>query len=86
MNNREITLAYIAGALDGDGSFSLIKATASAARSPLYYPMIQLANTREELVCVLKNEFSGTVSIRKSYIGKDGGTRKECYQWKLVLN
>lgn len=83
MENREIKLAYISGALDGDGSFSLIKATAAAARSPLYYPMIQLANIKNEMTSLLYEEFGGAVSTRKSYIGKDGATRKECYQWKL---
>jgi hypothetical protein len=82
MENREVRLAYLAGALDGDGSFSLIKATAAAARSPLYYPMIQLANVKKELIELFMQEFGGSYTTRKSYIGKDGGTRQECYQWK----
>lgn len=82
MENREIKLAYIAGALDGDGSFSLIKTKSAAARSPLYYPMIQLANIKYELTSLLYEEFGGSVNTRKSYVAKDGGTRKECYQWK----
>jgi hypothetical protein len=83
MEDRNIKLAYIAGALDGDGSFSLIKATASAAKSALYYPMIQLANVNMDIVSLLYEEFTGSVNKRKSYVAKDGGTRKECYGWKL---
>ncbi len=35
MNNK-IKLAYFAGALDGDGSFSLIKGMSHSSVSPLY--------------------------------------------------
>lgn len=83
MEDREIKLEYIAGALDGDGSFSLIKVTAASARSPLYYPMIQFANTNADIVSRLYEKFGGIVTTRKSYVAKDGRTRKECYQWKL---
>ncbi len=41
MKDKEISVAYIAGVLDGDGSFSLIKKHEKKNRSPLYFPMIQ---------------------------------------------
>lgn len=80
--NKDIKLAYFAGALDGDGSFSLIKGTPNKDRSPLYYPMIQLANAKKELIELFKNEFGGSVNLRKAYMAKDGHERKPSYQWK----
>lgn len=80
--NKEIKLAYLAGALDGDGSFSLIKGLSSAAISPLYYPMIQISNVEKEIIDLF-DDFNGNRNLRKSYVGKDGGTRKPSHQWKL---
>jgi hypothetical protein len=76
-------LAYLAGALDGDGSFSLIKGYSSVGVSPLYYPMIQLANAHKLLVDLLLSEFGGSVGVRAPYEGKDGSWRLPSYYWKL---
>lgn len=83
MNNREIKLAYIAGALDGDGSFSLIKGTSHSSVSPLYFPMIQLANASKDMIDLFCEEFGGSTNVRKAYIGKDGSVRKISHQWKV---
>jgi hypothetical protein len=80
--NKGIKLAYIAGVLDGDGSFSLIKGSSKKSFSPLYYPMIQLASANRDLIDLFKSEFGGNVTIRDSYIGKDGSKRLPSYQWK----
>lgn len=81
--NKEIKLAYIAGVLDGDGSFSLIKNPSSGHISPLYYPMIQLANAHKPLVDMFKDEFGGFRSERLSYFGKDKSVRRPSHQWKM---
>lgn len=81
--SEDIKLAYFAGALDGDGSFSLIKGTSSAAISPLYYPMVQFANAKKEIVDLFHAEFGGSLSFRKAYVAKDGFERQPSYQWKL---
>lgn len=75
-------LAYLAGILDGDGSFSLIKTSSNTSKSPLYYPLIQLANTSKSLIDHFLN-YGGTSIVRESYIAKDGRRRKKCYQWKI---
>lgn len=80
--NKETKLAYLAGALDGDGSFSLIKGTSFMAISPLYYPMIQFANAKKDIVNLFSSEFGGGVKVRDPYVGKDGSTRVASYQWK----
>ncbi|HEX2977880.1 MAG TPA: LAGLIDADG family homing endonuclease [Candidatus Babeliales bacterium] len=82
MNNK-IKLAYFAGALDGDGSFSLIKGTSHSSVSPLYYPMIQFANANQDIVNVFRSEFGGSKSTRQQYIAKNGSARLASYQWKL---
>jgi hypothetical protein len=81
--NRNIRLAYLAGALDGDGSFSLIKGTSHSSVSPLYYPCIQLANANKEIVDLFSAEFNGGQGMRKSYIGKDGSKRSISHYWRL---
>ncbi len=83
MVNKETTLAYLAGALDGDGSFSLIKGTSSTSISPLYYPMVQLANAKPDIIEMLVSEFGGNQGIRLPYMGKDGSERLISYRWKL---
>lgn len=81
--HKETRLAYLAGALDGDGSFSLIKGTSHSSVSPLYYPMIQLANANKELVDLFYDTLGGRSSVRPSYVGKDGGSRLPSYYWKI---
>lgn len=80
--NKEIELAYFAGVLDGDGSFSLIKSFAKKSRSPLYYPMIQLASANSDLINLFKSKFGGYTTLRNAYIGKDGSVRLVSHQWK----
>ncbi len=82
MKEEQIIMAYIAGVLDGDGSFSLIKRK-NGASSPLYQPMIQLANANKNLVELIKSKFGGTLFERVPYLAKDGAFRKTSYSWKL---
>lgn len=83
MECKGVILAYLAGALDGDGSFSLIKGSSKTSISPLYYPMIQLANASKNIIDLLYFEFGGHIGLRKSYIGKDGSKRLPSHYWKL---
>ena len=83
MEDENMTLAYVAGVLDGDGSFSIIKKIENALRSPLYYPVIQLANASKELVEMFQEKFGGSFFTRKARELKDGGKRKPSHQWKL---
>lgn len=81
--NTEQVMAYLAGAFDGDGSFSLLKGSSRTSISPLYYPMIQLANINKVLIDFIRDNFGGLVSIRAPYKGSNGLDRKLCYGWKL---
>jgi hypothetical protein len=82
MDVEEIEMAYLAGAIDGDGSFSLIKRR-NGSMSPLYQPMIQLCNVSRLLVDIIKDTFGGWIFERASHIAKDGKIRKVTYSWKL---
>lgn len=82
-NNKEIKMAYFAGVMDGDGSFSLLKKNDKTSLYPLYYPLIQLDSIHKPLIDILKEVFGGRTRERRSYTAKDGSTRKTCYNWKL---
>lgn len=57
--NEEINMAYAAGILDGDGSFSIMKAHGK------YYPCIQLSNAFEGMAKWLHEMFGGSLRIKK---------------------
>lgn len=76
-------ISYIAGAIDGDGSFSLCQKKDPNGLNTLYYPLIQLASTDYRLPYLLRDNFGGAIHIRKAHIGNDGNQRKTSYQWKI---
>lgn len=77
-------MAYVAGLMDGDGSFSIIKEKARrSSMSPLYYPLIQLAKGSEWLIDYLTSNFGGRKQVRQPYRAKDGKMRKINYNWKI---
>jgi len=80
---RMIKMAYIAGALDGDGSFCLGKSYQVQAPSPQYRPIIRLSSSKKEMVEFLKEEFGGNIIYRKPYTSKDGIVRKENWSWAV---
>ena len=83
---EELLMAYLAGVLDADGSFSLCKSAQRGKNpgpSPLYYPVIQLSKVYESLIDLLMKTFKGRKHVRKPYVAKDGGTRKTNYHWLI---
>ena len=80
---NSMELSYFAGVMDGDGSFSLCKKIDKKGKSPIFYPLIQLSTTNYSLIQMLKDLFSGCITTRKSYSGKDGSVRKESKRWCL---
>lgn len=56
---EEIEMAYAAGILDGDGSFSIMKAHGK------YYPCIQLSNAFKGMSEWLHEKFGGSLRIKK---------------------
>ena len=70
--------AYIAGVMDGDGSFSFIKRKMKC--SPLYFPMIQLASSDEGLVDMLIGIFGGRKFVRTKL---SKFSKKVSFSWKL---
>ena len=56
---EEIDMAYAAGILDGDGSFSIMKSNGK------YYPCIQLSNAFKEMSQWLHQTFGGSLRVKK---------------------
>ena len=81
MDWSEKTIAYIAGAMDGDGSFSIVKNNTKA--SPNYYPILQFTNWRKSVVYLLKDVFGGHIIKSKPSLRKDGSLGHAIYRWKL---
>lgn len=78
MNYGGNILAYVAGVMDGDGSFSFIKRV--GCRSPLYFPMMQLANEKESLINLFINKFGGR-KFTRTKLAKD--SKRVSYSWKI---
>lgn len=84
MNNEErYEMAYLAGAFDGDGSFSLCKKIEKIGASPLYYPLIQFGCIDCILINILKERFGGFINLSKKHTSKDGFQRQNFYRYKL---
>lgn len=79
---RRIDMAYVAGLMDGDGSFSIAKEKTNS--SPLYYPMLQLSKSSkivmDSLVEIIGGKFFTANRVHKC---KDGSNGSVIYQWKL---
>jgi hypothetical protein len=78
---EEIDMAYAAGILDGDGSFSLLlhrSVTKSSWRS-FYHPCIQLSNAFKGMSEWLHEKFDGSLRIKKP----QQPHHKTLYVWSL---
>jgi hypothetical protein len=80
MKNEEKKMAYLAGVMDGDGSFSIGKLPAKA--NPLYFPLLQ-CNSWRSFIFLLKEEFGGTLFKSKNHICKDGSLGHALIRWRL---
>lgn len=80
-NEEEIMTAYLAGVMDGDGSFSIIKR--KGKRSPWYMPYLQLGNLSTKIIDLLVQDFGGSIVIRKPFLLKSGKMSQPLYLWKI---
>lgn len=78
---EEIDMAYAAGILDGDGSFSLLlhKSVTKDSWRSFYHPCIQLSNAYENMSKWLNNKFDGSLRIKKP----QQEHHKPLYVWSL---
>ena len=75
-------MAYLAGVMDGDGSFSLARIK-NGSRNYLYFPMLQCASWRLEFIHLLKETFGGNLVTGKVHIKKNGEEGHALTCWKL---
>jgi hypothetical protein len=83
---EQLEMSYMAGVMDGDGSFSLIKRINPNGRSPLYYPYLQLGSLSKELTEYFKQKLGGFTGVIKGKLCKDGIVRRTFYTWKSEKN
>lgn len=81
MKDENIKMAYIAGIMDGDGSFSIIKHKTAA--SPLYYPFLQFVTWKKSVIDFLASEIGGNVTMTAPCIRKDGSLGHLMYRWRV---
>jgi hypothetical protein len=83
MEGENLEMAYLAGAMDADGSFSLIKRQAQGARIPWYTPMLQFAGVETSIQNILHKFFGGSLLVAKSYTMPNGKKTKSQLHWKV---
>lgn len=82
MKNDKVIMSYLAGVMDGDGSFSISKLS-KGSLNPLYFPMLQCGTWRIEFLELLKQAFGGNFVVGKMHICKDGSEGHALTTWKL---
>ena len=83
MESEEIKMAYLAGIMDGDGSFSIGRLSNGTAHD-LYFPIMQCSKWLPQFIDMLKEEFGGNIQkIQSNHICKDGRKEHPKYHWRL---
>lgn len=82
MKKEEELMAYLAGAIDGDGSLSLCKLMHRS--NILHYPVIQLGNLKEDLVDLFCTAFDAKKSVRVPKAREDGSNRRTFYTGRIT--
>ena len=75
MPHKETDLTYLAGLIDGEGCFSIVKSRTA------FVPRILIVNTNKQLMVWLKRMFGGDVSCT---VVKNHPKWKPRYQWRLA--
>jgi hypothetical protein len=78
---EELEMAYAAGILDGDGSFSLLlhRSTTKTTWRSFYHPCIQLSNAFKGMSEFLHEKFGGSLRVKKPQLEH----HKILYVWSL---
>jgi len=79
-DKQEYLMAYLAGVMDGDGSFSIIRQ--KGAKNPWHVAMLQCANLSKKIVDMLLHAFGGDIGIRKPFLLKSGKFSQPLHRWK----
>lgn len=84
MGNEDKEMAYLAGVMDGDGSFS-IRRLPNGTANILYFPLLQCSTWRS-FIHLLKEKLGGHIVTGKEHICKDGSKGHALFRWKLRGN
>lgn len=77
MEKEELIMAYIAGLLDGDGSFSLIRE--NRPNGPTFHACIQLSNVFEGMIDLVHQLFGGSKKVKS----RQNHSKKTQYVWNV---
>jgi hypothetical protein len=69
-------LAYLAGIIDGEGSFMISLAHRSDCKGPVYVPCLSISNTSRKLVPWIRTRIGGSLSLS---LRKRGERFRTCY-------
>lgn len=82
--SKQSNAAYLAGFVDGEGSFSITKSWGKTKQSSgnitsnqRHAIQLTISNTNKEILDWIVSNFGGTVHVRKMYM-----TAKQGYSWK----
>ena len=73
-NVKDITLAYIAGLFDGDGSIYICKAPPRKSKFPSHFLVMSIHSSRLDIIYWLKETFGG-------YIRKGSNNKHQVLIW-----
>ena len=77
MKKEKELMAYVAGLMDGDGSFSIINEKRS--EGDVFFPCIQLSNVFEGMTKLLHSTFGGCIKLKTIQIR----AKKQQYVWNI---
>ncbi|MCK5016398.1 MAG: hypothetical protein KAS32_04925 [Candidatus Peribacteraceae bacterium] len=75
--NKEI---YLAGLVDGDGTFRIARQKRKEIWSPKYDCKLRIINTSKTLMVWLKSNFGGSYWVQR----KGHSRWKDCYTWEVT--
>ncbi len=90
MAEEKLMLAYLAGAIDSDGSISIRRSTYGMRKrkdriSPMFSPRISLRQTSNIVPNLLKQVFGGTTYIDKPAKNVKNGKKLYCYEAQNLI-
>lgn len=79
---NELTIAYLAGIIDGEGCVSIQRGKNPSNKYAYYSPVLSVNMVDEKPIKLLESTFGGTSSLRQSV----GIGRKAQWRWSLPIS
>jgi hypothetical protein len=79
MPKSKVSLIYLAGFVDGEGCFSILRSAPGGRKKKYAYPALTISQVNKEVLDWIKSNFGGTIHLAR----KAKGNISECWQWRL---